>query len=73
MTRLVLQMIGLATAATLAVILVFHLVLNLIDFGQNDVQSMLQFQSTKGSPSRLGKFKTAAVSSDGVPCSKIGR
>lgn len=25
------------------------------------------------SPSRLGKFKTAAVSSDGVPCSKIGR
>jgi hypothetical protein len=25
------------------------------------------------SPSRLGKFKTAAVSSDGIPCSKIGR
>ena len=25
------------------------------------------------SPSRLGKFKTAAVSSDGVPCSTIGR
>ncbi len=28
---------------------------------------------TPPSPSRLGKFKTAAVSSDGVPCSKIGR
>jgi gamma-glutamyltranspeptidase/glutathione hydrolase/leukotriene-C4 hydrolase len=25
------------------------------------------------SPSRLGKFKTAAVSSDGTPCSTIGR
>lgn len=25
------------------------------------------------SPSRLGKFKTAAVSSDGIPCSQIGR
>uniref|UniRef100_A0A0P6D9U5 Gamma-glutamyltranspeptidase 1 n=1 Tax=Daphnia magna TaxID=35525 RepID=A0A0P6D9U5_9CRUS len=25
------------------------------------------------SPSRLGKFRTAAVSSDGVPCSTIGR
>ncbi|XP_046438634.1 glutathione hydrolase proenzyme-like isoform X2 [Daphnia pulex] len=25
------------------------------------------------SPSRLGKFKTAAVNSDGIPCSQIGR
>lgn len=25
------------------------------------------------SASRLGKYKTAAVSSDGVPCSDIGR
>ena len=25
------------------------------------------------SPSRLGKYKTAAVTSDGVPCSDIGR
>ena len=25
------------------------------------------------SPSRLGKFRTAAVSTDGVPCSDIGR
>ena len=65
MTRVVLQMMGLATAATLAVLLIFHLVVNVF-FTE-------EFQASFQSSSRLGKFKTAAVSSDGVPCSKVGR
>jgi len=70
-TRVLLQMMGLAAAATLAVILTFHLVVNFIDFSGEKSQND-RFRSPS-SPSILGKFSKAAVSCDGIPCSKVGR
>ena len=37
------------------------------------IAKRLEPQFSPPSVSRLGKYKTAAVSSDGVPCSDIGR
>jgi gamma-glutamyltranspeptidase/glutathione hydrolase/leukotriene-C4 hydrolase len=60
----------LATGAALVFICAVSLAL-VLTFLATGVDSDVPFAPP--SPSRLGKFKTAAVSSDGVPCSTIGR
>ena len=61
----------LAVAGTLTVILFFGMTLYLTDFvrfGHSQIAL-----AVLPSPSRLFKFKSAVVSSDAKPCSKVGR
>ena len=60
-----------AVAGTLTTVVFFSLFLFGIDFGGYG-HSLTQMEGLP-SPSRLLKFKTAVVSSDGAPCSKVGR
>ncbi len=58
------------TAGTLTVLCILGLTLGLVLYGFVNEPEM---PFGPPSSSRLGKYQTAAVSSDGVPCSDIGR
>lgn len=57
-----------SVVTVLTIIMGLTIGLSTLNFGPQDEPSF-----SPPSPSRLGKYKTAAVSSDGVPCSEIGR